>query len=427
MAKLSSKLSNRRKIFYSLAPALAMLIALELLLRLVNFESSALDPFESFVAHSPLFSEQGDDYVTQRMRVKFFLKQKFAKEKAPETFRIFAFGGSATYGYRLEQPTEDAYVYQLARLLDAQMKNRKVEVVNWGGIQYASYRLVGLAEEGVAYAPDLVVLMAGNNEFLEARHYADFLEQQSLFTRLGHQFRISHLVAEVSNRLGAIGEKAADNPYSREFVLAPEVLGERYVIRDAEEYRLTLEHYTWNLGRMADLYTDLSIPVVLVTVPTNLRDWSPFYTANTPGGLSRYQMEARLAEVVDALSNAEPDRALSMSREVLRAEPRAAAFHYTAAQALDALHRTSEARVSYLLAKNTDAFPHRTLSSFNDAVRELAKKRGLLLLDAEQLFEAASPDGIPGKNLFLDQCHPNKEGHRLIAEGLIELVVPELI
>ena len=49
--------------------------------------------------------------------------------------------------------------------------SRKWEVINCGGISYASYRIAMLMEELIRYQPDLFVIYNGENEFLEHRTY----------------------------------------------------------------------------------------------------------------------------------------------------------------------------------------------------------------------------------------------------------------
>ena len=50
--------------------------------------------------------------------------------------------------------------------------DREWDVVNAGGISYASYRVAGVMEELTRYQPDLFVVYTGHNEFLEERSYA---------------------------------------------------------------------------------------------------------------------------------------------------------------------------------------------------------------------------------------------------------------
>ena len=49
--------------------------------------------------------------------------------------------------------------------------SRRWEVINAGGISYASYREAKLVEEIARYQPDLVLVYSGHNEFLEERTY----------------------------------------------------------------------------------------------------------------------------------------------------------------------------------------------------------------------------------------------------------------
>ena len=46
-----------------------------------------------------------------------------------------------------------------------------MEIINTGGISYASYRVARLMEELLAYQPDVFVIYTGHNEFLEKRIY----------------------------------------------------------------------------------------------------------------------------------------------------------------------------------------------------------------------------------------------------------------
>jgi tetratricopeptide (TPR) repeat protein len=66
--------------------------------------------------------------------------------------------------------------------------------------------------------------------------------------------------------------------------------------------------------------------------------------------------------------------------------------------------------------------PNCVQSSQNAAIRSLAARRGLLLVDGERVIREAAPDGLPGFELFWDNSHPVFEGHFLIASELVRVL-----
>ena len=112
-------------------------------------------------------------FRSARNRLAYFNAQRFSANKAPRTFRIFCLGGSTTYGRPYNDHT--SYVGWLRELLPLADDRRQYEVINAGGISYASYRVASLMDELCGYEPDLFVVYMGHNEFLEQRTYQDLL------------------------------------------------------------------------------------------------------------------------------------------------------------------------------------------------------------------------------------------------------------
>ncbi len=56
------------------------------------------DPFVGFALNVPLFIPSQGVMTTAPNKKDFFNQQSFAKEKPPNTYRIFCLGGSTTYG-----------------------------------------------------------------------------------------------------------------------------------------------------------------------------------------------------------------------------------------------------------------------------------------------------------------------------------------
>lgn len=83
--------------------------------------------------------------------------------KPPETFRIFALGGSTTYGTDLAP--EEAYPAQLQRILHEEYGYTHIDVVNAGVEIYTSYdSLANLAYRVLDDGPDMILIYHGIND-----------------------------------------------------------------------------------------------------------------------------------------------------------------------------------------------------------------------------------------------------------------------
>ena len=137
------KLPVWKKCIFGLVTAVGFLGVCEGLLRLAGYEGTVSDPFESFVRHVPLFEPDGDEMRTRPGRDVFFHPQRFLRKKPGDLIRLAAFGGSATYGWMLEDPLLGSYPNRLADEVAGRRPEIRAEAINCGGITYASYRLVG--------------------------------------------------------------------------------------------------------------------------------------------------------------------------------------------------------------------------------------------------------------------------------------------
>src|SRR5690606_36651928 len=112
--------------------------------------------------------------------------QSFPARKQPGTFRIFTLGGSTTYGHPWRASTSfSGWLRELLAGLDTSAGGpRRFEVINAGGISYASYRATRLAAELARFEPDLFVVYNGHNEFLEERTYREARDIPAWFRNL---------------------------------------------------------------------------------------------------------------------------------------------------------------------------------------------------------------------------------------------------
>ena len=169
MSHSAIKLSTRKKILFSSLLLFGLALTTEVSLRVLgvgraaNFE----DPFVGFDAKSPVFvsAEDSDGMRLETAAGKqvWFNYQTFGRKKAGNTKRVFCLGGSTTFGRPFDDQT--AFSGWLREILPLVDSSTQWEVINAGGVSYASYRVANVMEELCEYEPDLFVILTGHNEF----------------------------------------------------------------------------------------------------------------------------------------------------------------------------------------------------------------------------------------------------------------------
>ena len=394
------------------------------------------DPYVGFSSNVPLFVEHpaGSQtvMVTGRNKLAWFNSQHFLKQKPNGAFRIFCLGGSTTYG----RPYDDATSFAgwLREFLPAADPSKQWEVVNAGGISYASYRVAKLMEELVRYEPDLFIVYTGHNEFLERRTYGSLFEAPAAVDRLrGPLGRtrtyslIRRLVRSgVSSPTSGRDRSAFELPEEVDTLLDQSVGPEAYT-RDDDTAEQILRHFRFNLRRMIEIAASAGADVILVTPASNLRDSSPFKSeaivSLTPD--ERGEFERLFQAATDAFDGGDAAAALQALDQAQRIDARFAGLQFLRGRVLLELSRPEEAKAAFLSARDEDVCPLRALSATIQAVRAAAVEADVPLVDFVELVGRTAENGLPGSDLFLDHVHPTIAGHRLLAEVLVETMHAE--
>ncbi|MCP4204095.1 MAG: tetratricopeptide repeat protein [bacterium] len=386
------------------------------------------DPYVGFASELRLFEREGETgkMRTARNKLSLFNDQAFDRKKTPETFRIFTLGGSVTYG----RPFDDSTSYSgwLRTYLKAAAPERQWQVINAGGISYASYRVAKLMEELIDYQPDLFIILSGHNEFLEKRTYGDIIDEPKAITR-------SKLLLQRS-RLVALGRKVVERRPSRArraYELEGEVeellessAGLNYYFRDDGFEEQVLDHYRFNLQRMIDLASSVGARVILASIPVNEKDFGPFKSQHSDE--LKADERARVAELVveaaDALAAGEGERAREAAAAAVSIDPLYAESHFQLGRALQSLGLFDEAATSFARAIEEDVCPLRALARTNQLVFEAASRGQAPLVDfrallKQRMVETAGHANL-GDELFLDHAHPTVEGNGVLARALVE-------
>jgi len=400
------------------------------------------DPFVGFSTNVPLFvpskGPAGKEIMTTAHNKRgFFNQQSFPKEKSPGTYRIFCLGGSTTYG----RPYNDATSFSgwLRELLPAADRNKNWEVINAGGISYASYRVAHLMEELVNYQPDLFIVYTGHNEFLEERTYSQIKNIPpmvrsvvSLLAKTRTWSAMSEILKQVGIHPDAKKERREQLRGEVNAILDRSAGLNRYT-RDDRLRDNILEHYRISLERMVALARSVNARIIFVTPASNLKDFSPFKSEYTEGldKAAQKRSAQMLAQAKEAINKADWQDASAILEKAVALDPRNAELQYRRGQALLALKRYDDAEMAFRLARDEDVCPLRALTQMRRIVLEIAREQGVGVVDFVDLLEKRMQDKygyrIYGKEFFLDHVHPSVGGHEILALALIRAMIDEKI
>ncbi|MGQ0722164.1 MAG: tetratricopeptide repeat protein [Candidatus Eiseniibacteriota bacterium] len=384
------------------------------------------DPFVGFAGRLPLFVERDEGVMeTARGKLSWFNPQEFPREKPDGVFRVFAVGGSTTWA----QPwgDEGSFCAWLRELLPACDPTRRWEVINAGGISYASYREALVLEELCRYQPDLFIVSSGHNEFLERRTYSELLDTPVAFREAGaflDRTRVYTAMRRLLGRTGAAAPRRDVLPVEVDALLDRSIGPEDYVRDDTERVRV-LNHFRFNLERMVRAARAAGAEIVLVTPAVNLRGTAPFKSEPSAGlteaDAVRFAVLTTAAEA--ARSEERPDDAAAALEEAVRIDPRHASTQFRLGTVLYALGRHDESRAAFVRALVEDVCPLRALPDMVEIVRDVGARAGAPVADFAAAVERASPHGIPGNELFVDHVHVSVRGNGLVARTILESLV----
>jgi tetratricopeptide (TPR) repeat protein len=438
MSKAAS-LSVRKKVLFGILTLTLFLAGTEFFLAVFGVKPLLLtgDPFVGFAGNVPLFVEhvQPDGTVmlsTAENKLHTFNRQQFPKVKSKNSFRIFCMGGSTTYGHPFDDAT--SFCGWLREFLGSADPSKNWEVINAGGISYASYRVANLMYELSQYQPDLFIVYSGQNEFLEERTYRKIKDMPEWVVRTKVALAGTRIYTVMAGMFDAVSKKRM-KPGEKSDTMKAEVeeilnrtVGPTSYTRDDELKKEIITHYRFNLQRMVTIAKSAGSKIILVTPASNLKDMPPFKSENRVGmtesektrWTSLYDEGKKLREA------GKPGEALARFTEALSIDDRHADLHFRTGQILFALKRFDEARASFQRAVDEDICPLRILSLMSTAIHEVAKEDNVPLLDFVKLVEddcfRKYGHSIPGNEHFLDHVHTTIDGYRMLGLALLDQV-----
>jgi tetratricopeptide (TPR) repeat protein len=375
------------------------------------------DPFRGFSGLITVFEDQGEIYRTRLPKPGgTFNDQSFQSHKPSGGLRIFTLGGSSSYGFPWSAPV--AFTAVLGDVLSASHPDRSIEAINASGVSYAMHRLNIVADELFHYEPDIFIIYSGHNEFIEPEFFNALKRRGATRNRFEYALANTHVYSAMQALLG----EAVETPRRRQSGFDERVRRADSATYSAAAKKAVIEEYQWRLQRLVRRAQQRGIRVVICTVPSNLRDWRPEQSVadSTLDPAGRQRWERALHSGRQRLEAGDFEAALDDFGVALESSAQHALTHYLMGQSHEGLGHWAQAGEAYRRARDKDASPSRALSASNEAVRQVAREEGALLVDIDELFATQSPHGLVGFNLIEDYVHPTLAGHREIAWHLWE-------
>jgi lysophospholipase L1-like esterase len=366
--------------------------------------------------------------VIPEERLHLFNRTEFAVERPVGAFRVFALGGSTTFGEPYSAPS--AFPRWLELYLQSAAPQRRVEVINCGGLSYASYRVLAILKEVLQYQPDLIVVYLGHNEYLERRRYGDVEGWRPMAAAAGwlSQLRIVRAARLAMNARAGV-ELAERRQQVERTVLEAEVDAlldyrgglEEYT-RDESWMERVPSHFELNLSVMCEVCRRAGVPLLVVRPVSNLLDCPPFKMEPAPQlsheahrAFEQAWIEAQAT--TDATSIERLDRAMSL-------DPDHAGVNFLMGRRLLEMGEVDRAAEHLVRAKDVDVCPLRAPTAILRAIdRVTDEHREVAVIDAAELFGSRSRYGIVGNGWLVDHVHPSVDGHRWLGEMIAEQVI----
>lgn len=392
-------------------------------------ESPSTGHYAEFAAVRPLFvldQESGRYNVAENRRL-YFAKESFAASKADNEFRIFVFGGSTVQGRPFSIATSFTTFLEMA--LQQARPDVCWEVVNCGGISYASYRLLPIMRECLAYEPDLYITCTGHNEFLEFLTYSPVTERNAITSGYSWLSRLNsfHLAerllprdSDITDQLNGVNGRVL--PEEVDAILDHNGGLDAYR-RAALQPVQIVESFRANLQQMVAMTKAANVPFVLMQPPSNIRDSPPFKSefSDSSSPELRESISSRLKEASELLVS-DKNAAIRILESVAQDDPAFALGWYQLGRALVYANRPREAKAALIAARDEDVCPLRMTSQLAAVMSEVAVANDTPLLVGEDILATESRNDLLGSSTLVDHIHPSFKSHQKIGIALTKLM-----
>ncbi|MBI2029812.1 hypothetical protein HYT02_05325, partial [Candidatus Gottesmanbacteria bacterium] len=327
--------------------------------------------------------------------------------------RLYVYGGSTTAGFPVPKLS---FVNQLSYQLHHVFKDKNVDVRNlgWSGFTSTTDRYSVIST--FWHKPDAMIVYVSHNEFVHPEiDTLSLYRTISIFRDKSALFRLLLAASNTNKKPDSVEDN--EEPIERKRV--PYRLIWPY-------YRVKMAILKKNYKAIAQIAADNNIPLIFITATSNVGQWSPpeqpvtFFTPSKKNQADLKKVRSLLKE--NRLSEAE-----KITSYYLEKNPKDAYFLFMQGQIEEMRGNWDQARYDFEEAKDQDLLQWRANNEINDFVRSLDNGETVRVLNAEEIFKNHSPNRITDYSLFLDNVHPNVQGHYLLANSIVDLLKKDRI
>jgi lysophospholipase L1-like esterase len=346
----------------------------------------------------------------------------FKSEKLPDSYRMVVQGASTAAGFPYGR--WGGLAGMLGDRLEATFPDREIEVISTAMAGVSSYTMLDLVDEIIEIEPDAVLIYAGHNEYLGIMGVGSGLAtarfRRATLLRLElRKLRIYQLLERlILTGRNAFMEAGGDPGGDRVTLMARAAAGAGIPF-GSDTYRQGILQFEANLSRILQRYQEAKIPVYVGTLASNEKDRKPF-SGQMSDWIDRDEWEPIWRSYRRAKEAGNTYAARNAAARLLEIDGNAADVWFALGQLEQEAGEVDAARAAYRNAKDRDQLRFRAPEAFNELIRELAKRYGATLVDAQQHLADFSPQGIIGGELLLEHVHPNAEGCFLLADAYYE-------
>jgi tetratricopeptide (TPR) repeat protein len=398
---------------------------LELILRLVGFGYPAafLLPSENHGEKTWIQNNQFGWRFFGAQMARLPRPISIPQHKAPGTIRIFVFGESAAFGD--PQPR-----FGLPRMLEAILELRhpgtRFEVVNAAMTGINSHTIVPIARDCAHAGGDIWVVYMGNNEVVGPFGAGTVFGPQApplSVIRASLNLKATRIGQSVDSLAGALRPPP---PSKSEWGGMAMFLDQRVRLDDRRMSNV-YRNFERNLADIIKAGHGSGAAIVLSTVAVNLKDCAPFASLHRTDLSASQLADWESAVKSGAASEVAGDwQAARVSfRRAAEEDDTFAELRFRLGQCALALGEAEDARKQFTAARDLDTLRFRCDTQLNQIIREASANHAgdrIVLADAERAFAEASPDALPGSDLFYEHVHLTFRGNYLLANVIARQV-----